>query len=1089
MDLEAAPSSGMLNKKAPVGAFSGSTGGLFSQKKRVSLHHMIQSSDKHEAALAKPHSKENQYSDMESDSGDSVAGNILAGSGDGSLFGSAATTPKTKRVKSNLDCGSPLGFLDYNMDDDDGGPLLPPLGISLDRIWLDPKIIKTQVKVVVKKSFALDVNISNVEGKSVTTKTQLIKKIFSKIIGFGGVITPSKFEEIIRSTFTSEENMKKAVLLARENGIIMNTDLKKQGVDSDQAVSFLIGKDSVCVAKAVGDHETWAFRDQFRVLLFTLSMETTAHDLGTFLEEAGRKTCVINHSLETGNRTHCAVVCFESDEAMESAFHMEPIFGGVKLSWARLDLVHYKWCEKFGHSVLECDAGVVSASQSPKSFKRPANLDTCLQLAKLYAKKKVPISCPIAFGGKFWAQVVSVALAFHDSHDGSGSGSLPFGTSCSGNNLPPLSMVNSPLGTHLACLECSVELLSDQISNIFLHFDNLSLVPSAPLSNVIFSVGTSHPSVSDFLMVADSNLGSNIVLDVLLIQSISLSSGNDNSQLGLSSSKSGDRNKAVLAKSHSGGSQYSDIKSDSGDSVAGGILADSDDGSLLGSAATTPKAKRIKNNLDCSSPLGSLDYNVNDNDGGPLPPPLVEVAVRKFFALDINLLAVEGKSATAKTQLIRKLFSKISGFGGTTTPSKFDGIIRSTFTLSESLEKAISLAKKNNIIVNSDLKRQGIHLDRAIVIKKIPMDTPKKMIITTVSEYGQIVSIKVQLIGLWQKAVVEFAESSQADLLASKWSFLIGKDSVRVAKTVGDHETWAFRDQFRALLFTLLVGTTAYDLGNLLEGASGKTCVINHLLETGNRTHCVVIWFESNEAMESAFHTEPIFGGVKLSWVRLDLVCCEQYGKFGHSALECDAKVASVFQSPKSFRKPANLDTRLQLAKLYAKKKVPISCPVAFGGKFWAQVVSVASVSRVPLDDFGSGSLLIGASNSGGTPPPLSMIDAPLGVHLACLKCSIELLSDQISNILLRFDNLSLVPLAPSSNMILLVNTPQLSVSGSLMVANSDLDSNMVLDVLTSKVGVLESKLVALDASIGLILAKLEQLCAGSGSLILSSYQ
>ncbi|KAG9289476.1 hypothetical protein G9A89_008037 [Geosiphon pyriformis] len=320
----------------------------------------------------------------------------------------------------------------------------------------------------------------------------------------------------------------------------------------------------------------------------------------------------------------------------------------------------------------------------------------------------------------------------------------------------------------------------------------------------------------------------------------------------------GDKNKAVLAKPHSGGSQYSNMKSDSGNSVAGSILAGGDDGSLFGSAATTPKAKRVKNNLDCSSPLGSLDYNVNDDDGGSLPPPLgiplkkmwldpkivksqVEVAVRKSFALDINLSAMEGKSATVKTQLIRKLFSKINGFGGATTPSKFERIIRSMFTLSESLEKAASLAKENNIIVNSDLKRQGICSDQTVVIKKIPMDMPKEIIITAVSEYGQIVSIKVQLIGLWQKAVVEFAKSSQADLLASKWSFLVGKNSVHVVKTVRDCETWAFRDQFRALLFTLPVGMTAHDFGNLLEGTSGKTCVINCSLETGNRTRCVVV--------------------------------------------------------------------------------------------------------------------------------------------------------------------------------------------------------------------------------------------------------
>ncbi|KAG9300794.1 hypothetical protein G9A89_023592 [Geosiphon pyriformis] len=548
---------------------------------------------------------------------------------------------------------------------------------------------------------------------------------------------------------------------------------------------------------------------------------------------------------------------------------------------------------------------------------------------------------------------------------------------------------------------------------------------------------------------------------------------------------------AALAKPIFGGSQYSDMESDSGDSVTGGILAGGNDGSLLGLAATTPKAKRVKNNLDCGSSLGLLDYNMNNDDGSPLPPPLgiplekmwldpkivksqVEVAVRKSFALDINLLAVEDKSVTVKTQLIRKLFSKINGFGRATTPSKFEGIIRSMFTSSENIEKAASLAKKNNIIVNSDLKRQGIRLDQTVVIKEIPMDMPKEIIIITVSKYGQIVSIKVQLIGLWQKAVVEFAESSQADLLASKWSFLIGKDSVHVAKAVGDCKTWAFRDQFRVLLFTLPVGTTAHDLGNLLKGAGGKTCVINRLLETGNRTRCAV----------------PILGGVKLLWARLDLVCCEWCEKFGHSVLECDAEVASDFQSHKSFKKPANLDTHLQLAKLYAKKKVPISCPVTFGGKFWAQVVSVTSVSRVFLDGSGSGSLLFGASSSDNTPPPSFMVDAPLGTRLARLERSVELLSDQISNILLCFDNLSLVPLAPSSNMIPLVDTPQPFVSGSLMVANSDLNSNMVLDipltqpiffpsgddnsqlghssskVLTSKIGVLESKLIALNASI-----------------------
>ncbi|KAG9298516.1 hypothetical protein G9A89_018875 [Geosiphon pyriformis] len=197
--------------------------------------------------------------------------------------------------------------------------------------------------------------------------------------------------------------------------------------------------------------------------------------------------------------------------------------------------------------------------------------------------------------------------------------------------------------------------------------------------------------------------------------------------------------------------------------------------------------KHFNTGAAIGSPLGSINYDMDDEEEVSLPLRLsfslekVEVAVKKSFALDINLLAVEGKSAMAKTQVNQ-------WFWGATTSLKFEGIIRLTFTLSESMETA-SLARENDIMVNSDLKRQGVRLDRAVVIKKIPIDMPKKMIIATVSEFGQVVSIQLQLIELWQKAVVEFAKSNQADQLAAKWSFLIGKDSVCVAKAVQDCKT------------------------------------------------------------------------------------------------------------------------------------------------------------------------------------------------------------------------------------------------------------------------------------------------------------
>ncbi|KAG9304174.1 hypothetical protein G9A89_019736 [Geosiphon pyriformis] len=84
------------------------------------------------------------------------------------------------------------------------------------------------------------------------------------------------------------------------------------------------------------------------------------------------------------------------------------------------------------------------------------------------------------------------------------------------------------------------------------------------------------------------------------------------------------------------------------------------------------------------------------------------------------------------------------------------------------MEKVVLLVSEKEIIINIDLKKQDIHSDWAVVIKKIPMNTLKDIIITAVAKFGQIVFIKIQLIGIWQKAVVEFAESSQADLLVTR---------------------------------------------------------------------------------------------------------------------------------------------------------------------------------------------------------------------------------------------------------------------------------------------------------------------------------
>ncbi|KAG9305537.1 hypothetical protein G9A89_003600 [Geosiphon pyriformis] len=486
------------------------------------------------------------------------------------------------------------------------------------------------------------------------------------------------------------------------------------------------------------------------------------------------------------------------------------------------------------------------------------------------------------------------------------------------------------------------------------------------------------------------------------------------------------------------------------------------------SKMNTPQAKHFNNGVIIGSPFSSINYDMEEEEEIFLPshksfsldkawidPKIiktqVEVAVKKSFALNINLLAVEGKSAMAKTQVIRKLFSRINGFGGVTILSKFEVIIRSTFTSEASIEKTTSLAKDNNIIVNTNLKRQGVHSDQAM---------PKKMIIATVAEFEEIKLIKIQLIGLWQKTVVEFTELEQAVSLATKWSFLIGKDSVCVAMAVEDHDTWTSKDQFRMLLFILLVRTTAHDLSVLLDGAGGKTCIINHSLETGNRFCCAVVGFESDKMLESAFHMEPILGGMKLSWARLDLVQCKQCGKFSHSALECDAEVASTSKSSKSFKRVV----------------------------FDENLVFLALSSNNPYFGFDPsfGFFSSGVLGVIGPSPHMVLAGTFLKARLGFLECSVELLVDKMFGIVSKLENLVVVPPALTSSSQNLV-VP--------VVANVEVDSDMALNVpkpvllpfslvfsstsdlglssskiLISKMGCLESKLMALETSVCLVL-------------------
>ncbi|KAG9307728.1 hypothetical protein G9A89_023293 [Geosiphon pyriformis] len=196
MDLETVSNSNMSKKKAPKGAFYSPAGDFFLQKKKVMFGNVKHSGDEKDISLNRSELGNSMYSDVDSVSGNEESAN-MTGINVGSLLDSAANTPKAKRVNTGAVFGLFLGSPNFVMNDDEDVSLFPCLLIPLEKKWIDSKIVKTQVEVLVKKLFALNINLLAVEGKLAMSKTQFVRKLFSKINGFGGATTPSKFEGII----------------------------------------------------------------------------------------------------------------------------------------------------------------------------------------------------------------------------------------------------------------------------------------------------------------------------------------------------------------------------------------------------------------------------------------------------------------------------------------------------------------------------------------------------------------------------------------------------------------------------------------------------------------------------------------------------------------------------------------------------------------------------------------------------------------------------------------------------------------------------------------------------------------------------
>ncbi|KAG9306190.1 hypothetical protein G9A89_016094 [Geosiphon pyriformis] len=404
-------------------------------------------------------------------------------------------------------------------------------------------------------------------------------------------------------------------------------------------------------------------------------------------------------------------------------------------------------------------------------------------------------------------------------------------------------------------------------------------------------------------------------------------------------------------------------------------------------------------------PLKKIDFLGDNVDDILLDKPvvlfpslksLVNVSVRKFFVLNISLGNVVGKSAQEKLVVVRKLFSKINGFGGASTPSKFAGIVRVTFTSELNLVQASKKAEEVKILVNSDLKKSSRCSDRAVVLKKILVETSTEAVCAVLSDFGVVVSIKIQL------------------------------NAVRVARANHNKKSWNLRNQHRTLLYTLSIGTTAYDIWDYISSVNRKTCAIDCHLVTYAQARCAVVCFESADSLNAVMGTTPVLRGVNIYWSLLGFSKYAECRKLDHISLGC--AVGGNPSSGKCSHRPLSDIDKSRLATIYAKYSVSIACPVAFGGVFWIKIAGGNVFFPLFMHE-----VLINSGFSSEMKPILPDT-SNIEKRFAVLESSLASLMEQIGKLAKRLDLFMLAVSQPSPGCQLSVTPPSQNQVGDVVM-------------------------------------------------------
>jgi hypothetical protein len=216
-----------------------------------------------------------------------------------------------------------------------------------------------------------------------------------------------------------------------------------------------------------------------------------------------------------------------------------------------------------------------------------------------------------------------------------------------------------------------------------------------------------------------------------------------------------------------------------------------------------------------------------------------------------------------------------------------------------------------------------------VIVRDIPLSASEGAIKAALKKFGDIHTIYIRPVEIWQTAIVTFKEEKDAQLLAEMWSIPFEKEYLRILPKWEEKEELVRRSKHVLKLAGLPAGTTAYDLEEIARETGGKTLYIPRTGFRYLRERFAYVAFETEDQLKTAEKHTFKLDRTTVNFVDQYERLCYKCGQSGHIAFQCEevriqrdksiaqAKFASI-QS--RFRKGPEKEAPISFAEILRKR-------------------------------------------------------------------------------------------------------------------------------------------------------------------------